>query len=358
MSNEIEAAASMATGMVLAAAVEPEQGEAQEQQGQGKCLNCGTALNGSYCHACGQTAHVHRSIGAFLHDLLHSIFHFEGKIWRTLPMLFLHPGRLTRDYVHGHRARYVSPLALFLFCVFLMFASFNWLGAPFRHLNVKAAATDIAASRARTDQIKQESAKLDAMEAALKAKGGKDPALQQQIAAQQEALRGLSLEDSLATGLNKGIIQEGAKDIDTGNAAWDAKLKQALSNPDLLIYKLQSSAYKFSWLMIPISLPFLWLLFPFRRDVTAYDHLVFITYSLSFVTLLMVLLAIIEHVSFLSAYQDRILTIAVLAHMFVQLRGAYLLSVKGALWRTVLLAISALWVVGLFAIILFVMGAS
>jgi hypothetical protein len=92
--------------------------------------------------------------------------------------------------------------------------------------------------------------------------------------------------------------------------------------------------------------------------VTAYDHLVFITYSLSFVTLLMVLLAIIEHVSFLSAYQDRILTIAVLAHMFVQLRGAYLLSVKGALWRTVLLAISALWVVGLFAIILFVMGAS
>mgnify|MGYP001221552763 CR=1 FL=1 len=357
MNNEIEAAASMATGMVLAAAVEPEQGDAQAQ-GQGKCLNCGTALNGSYCHSCGQTAHIHRSISAFLHDLMHSIFHFEGKIWRTLPMLFLHPGTLTRDYVHGHRARYVSPLALFLFCVFLMFASFNWLGAPFRHLDVKAAPTDVAALRARTARIKLESAKLSSMEAALKAKGGTDSALKEQIAAQEEKLSELSLEDTLATGLNKEIVQEGAKDIDTGNPNLDVRLQRALSNPDLLLYKLQSSAYKFSWLMIPISLPFLWLLFPFRRDVTAYDHLVFITYSLSFVTLLLVLLAIVEHIRLLAPYQDRILTMAVLAHMFVQLRRAYQLSVKGALWRTVLLAISALLVVGLFAIILFLMGAS
>ena len=31
----------------------------------------------------------------------------------------------------------------------------------------------------------------------------------------------------------------------------------------MLIYKLQTSAYKFSWLLIPISIPFVWLLFPF-----------------------------------------------------------------------------------------------
>lgn len=37
------------------------------------CLNCGTTLVGSHCHACGQAAHVHRTLGAFFHDLANSI---------------------------------------------------------------------------------------------------------------------------------------------------------------------------------------------------------------------------------------------------------------------------------------------
>jgi hypothetical protein len=55
------------------------------------------------------------------------VLHFDGKIWRTLPMLAWHPGELTRRYVHGERAKFVSPLALFLFCVFVAFAVFGWL---------------------------------------------------------------------------------------------------------------------------------------------------------------------------------------------------------------------------------------
>ena len=62
------------------------------------------------------------SLGAFVHDLLHGVFHFEGKIWRTLPLLAWRPGELTRRYIDGERARFVSPIALFLFIVFLMFA--------------------------------------------------------------------------------------------------------------------------------------------------------------------------------------------------------------------------------------------
>lgn len=65
---------------------------------------------------------MHRTLGAFFHDLLHGVFHFEGKIWRTLPLLAWNPGRLTREYIDGRRASYVSPIALFLFSVFLMFA--------------------------------------------------------------------------------------------------------------------------------------------------------------------------------------------------------------------------------------------
>ncbi len=70
-------------------------------------------------------AKAHRTLSAFGHDILHSVLHFDGKIWRTLPMLFWKPGELTRRYVHGECAKFVSPLALFLFSVFLTFAAFN-----------------------------------------------------------------------------------------------------------------------------------------------------------------------------------------------------------------------------------------
>src|SRR3546814_10751918 len=66
-----------------------------------------------------------------LHDLAHGVLHFEGKIWRTLPMLLFRPGALTRRYVAGERARFVSPLALFLFLVFVMFAMIHVLAGEF-----------------------------------------------------------------------------------------------------------------------------------------------------------------------------------------------------------------------------------
>ena len=92
------------------------------------CLICGTALQGPHCHQCGQAAHLHRTLGAFLHDLLHGALHFEGKTWKTLPMLVAKPGELTRRYIAGERARFVSPMALFLFTIFLMFAIFQAIG--------------------------------------------------------------------------------------------------------------------------------------------------------------------------------------------------------------------------------------
>src|SRR5579863_3982744 len=81
----------------------------------GACANCGSTLNGRYCHSCGQAAHLHRSLLHLLEELIHSVLHFDAKGWRTLPLLVVRPGVLTRRYIDGQRMRYVSPLALFLF---------------------------------------------------------------------------------------------------------------------------------------------------------------------------------------------------------------------------------------------------
>ena len=113
--------AGLAAGEIDRASYERRTGEQPIQN----CSNCGALLTGRYCHACGQAGHIHRSLLHLVEEVLHNVLHFDAKGWRTLPLLIARPGVLTRRYIDGQRTRYVSPLALFLFSVFLMFFVFS-----------------------------------------------------------------------------------------------------------------------------------------------------------------------------------------------------------------------------------------
>ena len=104
-------------------------GEPAARQTPEICANCGATLRGPYCSACGQAGHIHSDLRALLHDLAHGVFHFEGKFWRTLVLLAWQPGERTRRYIEGERTTFVSPIGLFLFSVFLMFAVTSNLAA-------------------------------------------------------------------------------------------------------------------------------------------------------------------------------------------------------------------------------------
>ena len=79
--------------------------------------------------------------------------------------------------------------------------------------------------------------------------------------------------------------RRGARSPTTCPAGSATPVSKAARNPELLLYKLKNNAYKFSWALIPLSVPFVWLLFPFSRRFRLYDHMVFVTYSLAFMTL-------------------------------------------------------------------------
>ena len=101
-----------------------------EAEGVGEaCPNCGAVRAGPFCQRCGQAAHIHHDLAGLGHDLAHGVFHFEGKFWNTLPLLVRRPGELTWRYVQGERAKFVTPMALFLFAVFLLFASVSRLSS-------------------------------------------------------------------------------------------------------------------------------------------------------------------------------------------------------------------------------------
>ncbi|TCP36934.1 DUF3667 domain-containing protein [Sphingomonas sp. BK235] len=308
------------------------------------CLNCATPLIGTHCHACGQAAHVHRTLGAFFHDLLHGVFHFEGRVWRTLPLLAWQPGRLTREYIDGRRASYVSPIALFLFGMFLMFAVFHATGAP--------ETADGAQVQTVGEAIARGDRRVAALEQRRRAAQGDRRALEridERLAEERATLKLLHRLDpdapSAAAGQGNGQDQ-GFSDIPT----LDHAIRKFRANPDLATYKIQTYAYKYSWALIPISVPFLWLLFPFNRRFRFYDHTVFVTYSLCFMTLLAIAAMLLGAVGLGGA--AGLLMLLPPWHMYRQLRGAYALGRGGALVRTALLLLFALLALGLFFVMI------
>lgn len=135
MSGLSESIGTVIEGGLLGRAVEPGAGEAGGRAAAPvTCANCGTGFAGHFCPECGQRAHIHRSLAAIGHDIMHAVLHLDGKLWNTLPLLAFKPGELTRRYIEGQRVRFVSPMAMFLFSVFAMFAVFQMVGisAPAR----------------------------------------------------------------------------------------------------------------------------------------------------------------------------------------------------------------------------------
>lgn len=354
MSEIGEALGTATEGGLLAQAVGGERGAVVPRDGEpgGECLNCGAALQGDFCHVCGQKAHIHRSISGILHDLMHGVLHLDGKLWETLPLLVFKPGKLTRDYIEGKRARHVSPMAMFLFSVFLMFAVFQAVGLT-TPTEVKGLQQLNPGITQAEDKLRQEEASLEKQIAAEEPGSAKRASLEEDLSGVRGALRGVTTAGDLELGedAEAQFNVTGIKAIDEG------LIRKWREHPELMLYKLQSNSYKFSWLLIPLSIPFVWLLFLWRRQYKAYDHAIFVTYSLSFMSLLFIALSILGTTMGVGVSVFLALTLIPPIHLYKQLRGTYGLSRFSALWRLLALSLFIWIVVILFLQALLLLGA-
>lgn len=94
-----------------------------------QCQNCDAALQGGYCHVCGQ--HAHNPLKSFRHaveDVFESFWHLDGRIFRTLRDLLV-PGRVSRGFLDGHRVRYIPPLRLYVILSLLTFFVAHFVAA-------------------------------------------------------------------------------------------------------------------------------------------------------------------------------------------------------------------------------------
>ncbi len=368
MTEGTEAAADVVTGALVAAAVEPRPAAAGGPAMNATCRNCGAPLAGRYCSSCGQAAHLHRSMASLGHDLLHSVFHFDGKFFRTIPELVLYPGRLTRRYIDGERAKFVSPLALYLFMVFLMYAVFGLAGQS----TLQTVPRDVAAGF--TAENAPNGAAQQGYRAALEKTRSEIESVEQELAdtdlaaeRRAELTRRLTqLESSQAAidAVARGdwnrldqLGQEAAAGAEPKNI-WIRALEEFRDNPSFVAFKLKTNGYKYSWLLVPLSIPFVWLLFARRRDVLLYDHAVFVTYSISFMMMVMIVAALAQAAGVGARIVEQAVPLVAVVHMYRQLRGAYGLSRAGTAVRLVFLLFAAAIVLSIFLTLLLLLGAT
>lgn len=298
------------------------------------CLNCGATLHGSFCSDCGQSSDDHkRPILHLLREGMEGLVHLDGRLIRTLPLLFFRPGQLARDHMDGRRMRHVPPFRLFLVSLFLFMLSMEVAvhGMPHGH------GMTITVHEGPVTRVVE--------------------ATPSQMA---DILSGEKTPEQIANGA--GGASSGA---DRGTQAgpighfWSdprswirGRLQRALTNPEYFELLVFTWAHRLAILLLPIFAIELMLLYAWRRQFYAYDHLMVSMHFLAFVFLVTGLAWLAPGPLRGAAIFGAAVWVPV--NLFGLLRGAYGSGFAGALTRTIGLWLSTqivflVLVVGLLA---------
>jgi len=202
------------------------------------CRNCGAVVEEKYCPKCGQlAASFHRPIWSLVGETIADTFTVDGRLAKTLPVLLFRPGRLTKSYTEGKRARFVPPFRMFLLASLLFYLMLFTVVTPGQWLNSIDDETraDIETSLAETPEIPE----LDAETRAR---------------------------------LERANISVDAPEEIRGDI--ENQIVAVLNRPDQFAAEIEKWLPRLSILMVPLTIIALVLLHVWRRSLYVYDHAV------------------------------------------------------------------------------------
>ena len=90
------------------------------------CENCGRPRAERFCSQCGQNDRTYsRSLFPVLGELVRESFEFDGRLAQTLKLLLFKPGSLSTEFARNRRARYMTPVRLYLFTSVIFFLTMS-----------------------------------------------------------------------------------------------------------------------------------------------------------------------------------------------------------------------------------------
>ncbi len=271
------------------------------------CRNCGAPVAVRYCTACGQLgASFQRPVFGLVTSSITDMFALDGRLWRTLPGLIFRPGRITREYIDGRRARYVPPFRLFLlssvlfyFIVFAVLERQPWM-QEFR-LDDSLMAGFMAGATVEINGARVTLASDEAADAVMQAVGDDDlgPAQREAVQAGLDELRtGEQMSRFLRPdgsidreALSAAIAEQNAGALTPEQlAAAQASADRAVriyENQGLVGQRLKEWAPRFTLLFLPIFAMLLALSYAWHRRKFVYDHLITALHFQTFVHILL-----------------------------------------------------------------------
>jgi hypothetical protein len=356
------------------------------------CPNCDHPLTGHFCAECGQPTDLrHRSIKHLAWEGFESLTHIDGRLWRTLPALFLRPGALGKDYLEGRIARHVPPFRMFLVALLIFILSAEH--------DVNSARDAAIAEQARREAAPVTSAARVAQADGLRREAGADYAANMAEAAQdrdealrdsaeragaqrqyQEALsraaaeraRALAHADQVAAGKalahheilfsseeerrsEAQTLRDGARRHKGLDGAIRIAMAKSIENPEYYLTELFDWAHRMVLLLLPVVAGFLSLLYIYKKAFVVYDHLII---SMNLLSALFLALAAGCWLPWpVQGYWLLLMLGLPLITVFMTLRGAYGSSIAGAVLKTAVVwvgtLVSALFLIS--ALMLFVL---
>ncbi len=202
------------------------------------CRNCGETVENRYCTNCGQlAASFHRPIVSLIGETISDTFTLDGRLARTLPVLLFRPGRLTKNYTAGKRARYVPPFRLFLLASLVFYLVLFALVPPGQYINV---------DDETRDEIAESITEVEATELTP------------------------NIDETTRERLDRANIRVDAPDAVRGNI--ENQIVAVLDNQDQFAAQLENWLPRLSILLVPMTIIALSLLHFWRRKLYIYDH--------------------------------------------------------------------------------------
>jgi hypothetical protein len=120
-----------------------------------ECLNCGKPLRGdeNFCSYCGQKNTTKKlNLGTFINNLFSGFLSYDSRFWTTFIPLLTKPGKVSKDFISGKRARFVNPFQLYLNVSIVFFLI---LGISNKMENITIPVDEIANAPQTLDSLKQ-----------------------------------------------------------------------------------------------------------------------------------------------------------------------------------------------------------
>lgn len=126
------------------------------------CLNCGTIVQGRYCHICGQqNVEPKETFWELVTHFIYDLTHFDGNFFSTVKHLLFKPGFLPVEYIKGRRAKYLNPIRMYIFISAFFFLFFFSVVKPGSDDFIKISDSNPTAQKVK-EKIDKKQKKLEA----------------------------------------------------------------------------------------------------------------------------------------------------------------------------------------------------